>query len=379
MFAFRKLFSLVLLLISFTATSLAKPIQPDSLDIKIGQLLMVGFRGLDAKDTSAIIRDIRERYIGGVILFDYDVPLKQPVRNISSPKQVRRLTQSLQRAAQVPLFIAIDQEGGKVNRLKSKFGFPPSVAAAYLGKVNNLDTTRKYAEITARTLSEAGINLNFAPDVDVNTNPENPVIGKLDRSFSADPDIVSSHAIATIRAFHQHNIFSAIKHFPGHGSAWNDSHEGLADVSTTWNEKELKPFREVIHAENGAGCDMVMTAHIFNAKIDTALPATLSRKAIDGLLRRELGFRGVVISDDMQMKAIRSYYGLETAIRLALEAGVDILLFANNSVFDPNIASKATVIIKKLISDGIIPEERIDASYRRILQLKATLQKPKTP
>lgn len=375
MFAFKKFFTLALLLMSLTATSIAKPVRllPDSLDIKIGQLLMVGFRGLDAKDTSAIIRDIQDRHIGGVILFDYDVPLKQPVRNISSPEQVCRLTQSIQHAAQIPLFIAIDQEGGKVNRLKSKFGFPPSVSAAYLGKLNNLDTTRKYAEITARSLSKAGVNLNFAPDVDVNTNPENPVIGKLDRSFSPDPDIVTRHASATIQAFHQYAIFSAIKHFPGHGSAWNDSHEGLADVSSTWNEKELKPFRDVINAKNDSGCDMVMTAHIFNSKLDTALPATLSRKVIDGLLRKELGFRGVIISDDMQMKAIRSYYGLETAIRLALEAGVDILLFANNSVFDPNIAAKAVSIIKHLISEGIISEKRIDESYQRIMQLKTTL------
>ncbi|NTW50006.1 MAG: glycoside hydrolase family 3 protein [Chlorobiales bacterium] len=374
MLAFRNFLPVILLLISLSATSLAKPIDPpDSLDIKIGQLLMVGFRGLQASDTSAIIRDIREHHIGGIILFDYDVPLRSPVRNIASPKQVKELTRSLQRAAHSPLFIAIDQEGGKVNRLKEKFGFPPSVSAAFIGKLNAIDSTRKYAELTAKTLSETGINLNFAPVVDVNTNPENPVIGKLERSYSEDPEIVSSHALATIRGFHQYGIFSAIKHFPGHGSAWNDSHAGLADVTETWNEKELRPFANVIHASEGSGCDMVMTAHIFNAKLDTALPATLSPKVIDGLLRGVLGFRGVVISDDMQMKAIRSYYGLETAIRFALEAGVDILLFANNSIFEPTIAAKVTAIIKNMISEGVISEERIDESYRRIMRLKTTM------
>jgi len=342
----------------------------DSLDIKIGQLLMVGFRGLHVTDTNAIVADIQARHLGGVILFDYDVPLKQPVRNIQSPAQVRQLTDELQAAATIPLFIAIDQEGGRVNRLKQKHGFAKSISAETLGKIGSIDSTRIYAEQTGKTLSELGINLNFAPVLDVNTNPENPVIGKLERSFSKNPDTVAAYGLATVKAFHRFGVLAAVKHFPGHGSAWNDSHKGLADVTQTWQRLELKPFKHVI--ESGK-CDMVMTAHVFNAKLDTALPATLSKNVINGLLRVQLGFDGVIVSDDMQMEAIRSFYGLETAIRLALNAGVDMLVFANNSVFEPDIAKRAHHIIRLLIERGEIKPERIDASFRRLMRLKSQL------
>ena len=181
-----------------------------SLDTKIGQMLVIGFRGLAVDDQSPIIQDIKKRNIGGVILFDYDVPSKSPIRNIKSPKQVKALTSALQKASSIPLFIAIDQEGGKVNRLKEKFGFPPSVSEQYLGSIDNPGTTRRFAKITARTLNDLGINLNFAPVVDLNTNSDNPVIGKLERSFSADPEIVVKHSLIVINTFHDFGVFSAI-------------------------------------------------------------------------------------------------------------------------------------------------------------------------
>ncbi|ACF12716.1 Beta-N-acetylhexosaminidase [Chloroherpeton thalassium ATCC 35110] len=364
-------YSLMLLCFSAWKIGAAQSLPaPDSLDIKIGQLLMIGFRGLHVADSSKVIVDIRQQRIGGVILFDYDLPLKQASRNIQSPEQVCALIKELQAAAPIPLLIAIDQEGGRVNRLKEKFGFPKSVSAAWLGEVNSLDSTQKYAEQTAKTLAALGINLNFAPVLDVNTNPENPVIGKLARSFSENPEIVAEHGLATVKAFHQFGVLSAVKHFPGHGSAWNDSHKGLADVTETWQPLEIEPFKRVIQAGE---CDMVMTAHVFNAKLDTTFPATLSQNVITGLLRKELGFDGVVVSDDMQMEAIRSFYGLETAVRLALNAGVDLLVFANNSVFEPDIAERAHQMIRAMVLQGKVSRERIDASYQRLMKLKSRL------
>ncbi len=336
-----------------------------SLEEKIGQMIMVGFRGLDVN--SQVIQDIRKRHVGGILLFDYDTPLKKPIRNIKSPSQVRRLTKNLQSyAAETPLLISIDYEGGKVNRLKKKYGFPATVSHQYLGNKNNLAFTRKKATQMAKTLANIGINLNFAPVVDVNTNPNNPIIGKIRRSFSSNPNIVTKHAIEFIKAHRRNKILCALKHFPGHGSSTADSHLGIADVSDTWSQIELEPFKNIIKAGQA---DSIMTAHVFNKRLDSKWPATLSKSTITGLLRQKLGHTGVVFSDDMQMRAIAHEYGLETAVKKAIEAGVDILVIGNNiGHFDPDIAKKVTKIIKENIS-----EQRIDESYQRILALKGKI------
>jgi beta-N-acetylhexosaminidase len=344
----------------------------DSLDIKIGQLLFVGFRGLEANAQSPVVQDIRRRHIGGVILFDYDVAARSPVRNIQSAAQLKRLTDSLQAASPIPLFIGIDQEGGRVSRLKTKFGFPPTVSAAYLGSLNNADTTRQYAAQTATLLATLGINVNFAPDADLNTNPMNPIIGRLDRSFSADPNIVAMQAGMVIDEHHKQNVLTTLKHFCGHGSSSEDSHEGFVDVSKTWQPAELVPYKVLIQSGKA---DMVMTAHIVNRALGDTLPVTLSHKMITGVLRDSLKFQGVVVSDDMQMNAIAAYYGLEDAIRLALNAGVDMLVFANNSFFVEDIASQATTIIRSLVERGLVSRERIDDAFGRIQRLKTKLRR----
>lgn len=342
------------------------------MNVKIGQMIMVGFRGLSVDDRSPVMEDITKRKIGGVILFDYDVPSGSPVRNIKSPDQVTSLVKALQSASTIPLFIAIDQEGGRVCRLKERFGFPPTVSQQYLGKINDPEVTKRYAEESAKTMARLGINVSFAPVVDLDRNPENPVIGKLERSFSSDPDIVSRHSAVVIDMFHKQGVLSTIKHFPGHGSSSSDSHKGFVDVTDLWSPDELKPFEAIIQSGR---CDMVMTAHIFNTRLDPLLPATLSQGTISGILRDDMGFDGVIVSDDMQMKAIRSFYGLKGAIKMAIRAGCDILIFANNSVFDEDIAARAVGVIKKLVAEGEIKSERIDESYRRILRLKKRLKK----
>jgi len=338
-----------------------------TLEDMIGQMIMVGFRGLTLEPGNPVLEDIRERRIGGVVLFDVDVPSGSAVRNIRSPEQVRALTAALREASASPLLVGIDQEGGKIARLKEKYGFPPSVSARFLGSLDDPAVTRKAAEVTAGVLAEAGFNINFAPVVDLDLNPSNPVIGGLERSFSADPAIVVRQALEVIRAHRAAGVLTTLKHFPGHGSSREDSHDGFVDVTGIWSRKELEPFARIIEA---GACDAVMTAHIFDADLDPSLPATLSPRVITGILRGELGWDGVVISDDMQMKAVAANYAFDEAVRRAVLAGVDILMFANNSTFDPGVAGKAVAAIGRSVREGTIPAERIERSYRRILRLK---------
>jgi beta-N-acetylhexosaminidase len=350
---------------------------------KIGQLLLVGFRGAVPAECDVIVRDIREHHIGSVILFDQDMtgPLRQGSggqggtvdsgdlrsRNIVSPDQVRALLAHLQAQAAVPLLVSIDQEGGRVNRLKPAYGFPASVSHEELGRLDQPAETYRQAALTASTLADLGINLNLAPVVDLDAHPDNPIIKGKGRSFSADPEAVARHAAEFVKAHRAHGVLCCAKHFPGHGSATGDTHLGLVDVTATWHERELIPFRRLIAA---GLCDVIMSAHVINRRLDPEHPATLSRAVQTGLLRDQLGFQGVLTSDDMEMKAIASHYGLEQSVLLALEAGIDVLCFGNNLHYDPAIAGKAAGIIARAVESGRIPAARIDASYQRVLALK---------
>ena len=333
----------------------------------IGQMLLVGFRGLDVTENSPIMQDLKKRNLGGVLLFDYDVGLNIPKRNIKSPKQVRALVRKLRKAATTPLIVAIDVEGGRINRLKPKYGFPDTLSAQTLGEKNDPAATRAQGKAIAKTLVKLGITMDLAPVVDLNTHPDNPAIGRLERSFSADPAVVTTQAEAFISGLHSMNILSCLKHFPGHGSSYNDSHLGLTDITQTWSRDELKPYKNLI----GTGSvDAIMTGHLFNEDLDPVFPATLSFKTMTGLLREKLGYQGVIISDDMQMKAITNSYGLENAIFLAINAGVDMLIFGNNLVYDPDIVSKAVTMVTRMVEEGRLTPQRIEESYERIMTLK---------
>ena len=337
------------------------------LDEKIGQMLMVGFRGTVVDDGHVVWRDIGERHLGGVLLFDFDVPLQRAGRNIESPRQVGALAEALQRAADGDLLIAIDQEGGRVSRLKEECGFPPSVSAQYLGEQNDLELTYRHAATTAELLAGLGINLNLAPVVDLNTNPDNPIIGGKERSFSADAGMVAAQAHAVVAAHRERGVRCALKHFPGHGSSADDSHQGLVDVTRTWSRRELEPYERLV--DEGLA-DAVMTAHVFHAELDPQYPATLSEAIISGLLRRNLAFDGVVISDDIMMGAIARHYGFEKALEMAINAGVDIIAIANNLDYVEDICSRAVVLIKEMVGDGRVSETRIDEAQQRIRRLK---------
>ncbi len=335
---------------------------------KLAQMVLVGFRGLALDADNPIVADVRDRDIGGVVLFSYDVARQQWERNIASPAQVAALNTSLQALAETPLMIAVDQEGGRVARLNERFGFPPTLSAQALGERNDPAFTYAATAEMARTLKAAGANHNFAPVVDLNINPDNPVIGAIERSFSADPAAVVEQAAAFIHAHRDHAITTTLKHFPGHGSSTADSHLGFVDVTATWQPVELEPYRQLI--ARGL-VDSVMTAHVFNAQLDPDAVATLSKPIITGILREALGFDGVIFSDDMQMGAIADNYGFEDAVVRAVEAGVDVIAIGNNLAYDPEIASKTIDILAAAVSDGRLSEARIDASVRRIMALKA--------
>lgn len=346
-----------------------QPTPSSNLTNKIGQMLLVGFRGAYSTDRGVqkIITDIQRFNLGGVILFNYDVALKSPKRNILSQGQVQQLITALKSAvpSELPLLVAVDQEGGQVQRLKSA-GLSNTLSAKTLGKrapTETYDYTYKMAQVMANM----GFNLNFAPVVDLD-NPNNPIIGRLERSFSADPQVVTEHASAFIGAHHDNGMLSVIKHFPGHGSATRDSHLGLVDVTHSWQEQELEPYRNLL----GAGIvDAIMTAHIFHQQWRN--PATLSYEVITGILRDELGYQGVVFSDDMQMKAISQHYGYENAIKMALDAGVDILVIGNNLTYNPNVVEQTVGIIQKLIQAGQVTEYQINQSVNRIQRLKSKI------
>jgi beta-N-acetylhexosaminidase len=347
--------------------NLAANAQRDSLDIKIGQMLLIGFPGttVDAK----VLEEVRSGKVGSIIIFEKNIP---PANSFIA---LKKIIWTYQQAATIPLFIGIDQEGGRVNRLKTKYGFPNSITAAAMAKGGKLDSVRLYADAMAATLSGLGININFAPVIDLATNPNNPIIAKYGRAFSAREDTVTRYAKEFIKMHHKYGVLTSLKHFPGHGSSKDDTHLGIADVTNTWNAKELEPYRALI---DSGYADAVMTSHIVNKTLDkNGNPGTLSVEILDGILRKRLGFNGVVFSDDMQMHAITKHYGLEEAIKLAILAGVDIMTFSNNiSGSEVRTVDKVHQIVKGLVVNGQIPAARIDQSYRRIIKLKRQLVVP---
>lgn len=340
------------------------------LRLRAGLLVMRGFRGFAVDKDDAVSVDLRERNLGSVILFNVDGPTGSSERNIESPEQVRTLTSSLRSAADpLPPLIAIDQEGGLVTRLKETHGFPQVPSAQQLGK-RDPDVTEAAAGALARTLVDVGINLNLAPVVDVDAWGDNPIIAGKGRSFSTDPEEVAAHASAFVRGHRDHGVLTCLKHFPGHGSSREDSHSGFTDVTKTWSRDELIPFRRLM--DQGL-VDAIMTAHVCNAAFDDSYPATLSPTVIRGLLRDELGFDGLVISDDMGMGAIAKEFGFEEAVARCLGAGVDVLALANQTIYEDNITERVADLIVNLVASGRLEERRVDEAAERVLQLRTRL------
>ncbi|MFI3263227.1 MAG: glycoside hydrolase family 3 N-terminal domain-containing protein [Rikenellaceae bacterium] len=358
----RKLICLVLVLSTFSVASAQNDV---SLREKVARMLIIGFRGTEINDKTPVVVDIKERKIGGIILFEHNIT---PVeKKLDSKARLKAMCAKIRELADYPIIISIDQEGGKVNRLKTKYGFVPSVTQEYLGKLDKEDSTRMHASSIAQQLVDLGLNTNFTPCVDVNVNRNCPVIAKVGRSFSTDENKVIEHGEYVIDEHNSRGVITAIKHFPGHGSSAADSHEGFTDVTSTWQERELEPFKALLSDESQ---NMVMISHVFNKNIDDTYPATLSDKTINGLLRQEIGWDGVVITDDMHMKAISDHYSLKEALTLTINAGTDMIILSSNipGNTDP-ISEQAIDAIVEQVKAGVITEERINESFNRINKL----------
>jgi len=346
------------------------------LDAMIGQMIMVGFAGSSERDSGVIaVRDqLAKGVIGGVVLYP---------ENIGPPEQLRALTAFLRNAKSAPVpFIAVDQEGGLVQRLTRRNGhsyFPSARSVGRNPSYASADSAERLYAAMAEELAEAGFNLNFGPVVDLNLNPDNPVIGQRERSFGADPNIVTMLARAFILAHREAGIVTVAKHFPGHGSSHVDSHKALADVSQTWREIELEPYRAL--AKEGL-LDGVMIGHLYHPRFSDAekLPASLSGKAVRALRAKDwIGFDGVVVSDDMEMGAVSHDYSLEERAIKAINAGTDLLVFSNVSLREPELGPKLHAIIADAVRDGRISRSRIEKAYGKIKLLKRRLMEHDLP
>jgi beta-N-acetylhexosaminidase len=341
--------------------------QPDeaALRKKIASLLVAGFRGATVNPGDWVMRAITEQGLGGVILFDKDQLTNEP-RNITSPDQVKSLIQNLKQA-NPRLIVSVDQEGGVISRLNPSNGFPAFQSEAEIGAANSPEVTRQWARNMAQTLASVGFTFNFAPVVDLNVNPTSPAVGELDRSFSADPNVVVANASEEIRQHREAKVTTSNKHFPGLGSATGNTDFSVVDVSDTWKPVELEPFRGLI--ANGM-TDSVMVGHILNRQIDPQLPMSLSRAAVTDLLRGQLGWKGAVVSDDMQAVAITDRYSTQEAVGLALAAGMDLLVYANQQVYDPDIVTKVVDGVVALVGTGKVTETQIDEAVARVDALR---------
>ncbi len=326
-----------------------------TLESKISKMIVIGFDGYDVNSSSTLFK----YPLGGVILFD---------KNIKNPEQLKKLTTKLNMYSKNKFLISVDEEGGLVSRLGKVEGFLKTQSAFEVAKLGKASAEVKYKNM-ATMLKNSGLNCNLAPSVDLAINPKNKVIVKNKRAFSKDPKIVSDYASIFISQMQKQGILTVIKHFPGHGSSIGDSHEGFVDVSDSWSNKELIPFENLIKKD---AVQMIMTAHIYNKNIDPKFPATLSYKTNHDILREDLGFKGVLISDDLQMGAISKNYTLDETLKLAVNSGVNLLLFANQ-ISKPIEIEEIISSVKKLVESGAIDIKTIEKSNQIVEQLKRGL------
>ncbi len=337
----------------------------------IGQMIMVGFLG-DTKDHpwfDRVLKQVETGKITGVLYLR---------RNIRNEQALREMNSALS-AASTPehgALIGVDQEGGLIQRLTPSVGFSSIPSAHRVARsMRPEDAAKLYADL-AKRLRAWGFNFNLGPVVDVDVNPHNPIIGRLGRSFSRDPQTVARYASAFVKGHREHGVLTVLKHFPGHGSSREDSHRTVVDVTNTWSQAELEPYRQLI---DRGQADLIMSGHIHNDNLNAVskrLPASLSGNMLTKLLRGVLRFDGVVISDDMQMRAISDNYSFGDAVKKAVLAGTDILVFANDRNPDIEIPNKVISILAQEAETNDKMRARIRDSYQRILKLKQKLSSP---
>lgn len=357
----RLLIAAILILHQLTGGTVAAA----SIEQMAGQMIIVGFKGQRPEEPTVrrIASDVRQGRIGGVILFG---------RNIRDPGQLKQLTGHLRKAASSqPPIIAVDQEGGRIQRLTSAKGFTAQPSADFVGRTKSVKEAYDLYHLMAAQLKFHGINMNLAPVVDLNINPHNPIIGKLHRSFGDDEKLVFKFAEAFVSAHRSAGVLTCLKHWPGHGSASSDSHIDKTTVADLNRVREQQVYVDFVEHRLA---DAIMASHVVPYDEESGVPATLSDRSI-GYLRVSVGFQGVVISDDMQMGAIAKRYEFEDSVVKAVSAGVDMLIFGNMLSYDPDVADKARLAIVEAVGDGRLDRARLVASFERISALKAQLQR----
>jgi beta-N-acetylhexosaminidase len=349
------------ILLATALTLMAAPAFAQSLEEMAGQMILVGFVGDDVSQASVkqVTSEIASSGIGGVMFLKL---------NVKSRQAVQAMNEAFLAAAPGGLkpFIAVDQEGGEVERLTKEVGFGEVPSARIVAGEHTPEEAGAIYGRMADALADWGFNVNFAPVVDLNVNPKNQVIARFGRAFSASPDEVTAYAEAVVAAHHRAGLITAIKHFPGHGSSTADSHEGYVDITNSWSEDELAPYAKMFG--NGYA-DLVMVGHLINRNYSDQ-PASLAPEWIDGVLRGKLGFAGVVVSDDLEMGAIRQHYDLEQTVTRAVRAGVDVLLFSNTVKPGSPLADEVRGILVAEAEADPAFRARIEASYKRIVALK---------
>ena len=333
----------------------------------VGQMLMLGFPGTkpDQSGPREARRLLASGDIGGLIFMGENLVTKAQVAKLVD------FVKSGQQGKLVP-FIGIDQEGGKVQRLNGRHGFTDIPTARAVAGEGSIKAARETYEQLAGELEAAGFNVNFGPVVDLDLVPTNPIIGAKERSYGKDPVTVRRFARAFVKAHRHRNMLTALKHFPGHGSSWTDSHEQFVDLTTSWKRSELKPYQSMVR--DGL-VDFVMVGHLFHPEFTDGekLPASLSRKAIEGNLRQKIGFDGLVITDDLGMGAVKKYIPFEQAVVHAVNAGNDILLLAAGHPATKKTVNRIHRIIAAAVKAGRIDQQTIKRSYERIVAVKTRL------
>lgn len=352
-----------------------------TLDQKVGQMVMMGVDGTtaDAPGVREAIEQVRAGQLGGIILYRY---------NVTGPAQVRALNQALSQANPLPypLLIALDQEGGLVQRLRASNGFFDTPSHEDVAAQQSPGQAGETWLRMARMVADAGFNFNFGPVVDLRGDPDDPghvavspVIGQLERAFSDDPATVVRYATRFIAAHQEAGVLTALKHWPGHGLATGDTHLGLVATTATARPVEQQPFQQLIAA---GLADAVMTAHLVNRAVDPDWPVTLSKRFIGPLLRARDGFDGVVVTDDLHMGAIQEQHGPREAVVRAILAGNDILVFSNNPAAAANIPGfqprydlghHVAGLVREAIARGELTPGHIDAAWQRISALRRRL------
>ena len=351
-----------IILILVMILSIQIPLFAADLNEMIGQMIIVGFVGdnVKSKGFKEVLKQVENNEISGVIFFE---------DNIKNKEEFLKMTSALKNSkAKYPPFIAIDMEGGYVQRMNKNNGFKNFKSAKQISKLTEDEAYKEYFEM-AKMLKEADINLNFAPCVDIAINKDS-IIDKKERSYSNDPKVVVKYAKQFIKAHEKNNIITSIKHFPGHGSPTGDTHLGFVDATKTYSDNELYPY---LYLANLNDMQTVMISHVYNKNIDERYPASLSYKTIEKFLRVQTNFDGVIITDDLDMGAIRKNYDLYEIVSLSINAGENILLFSNRFEHDKKLVDKINLAIKRGLVDGYILSDNLVNSYERIIKLKKYL------